>query len=107
MDGVVAAYFASANPHATVRDQLLNLRPRMVGEYGDQKAIEALSRRCIGNSAFEHPVLAIGLRRNVRAPGVYAATLRRRGTRCGVSGVERRSQISIAIARGASSKEMN
>ena len=34
-------------------------------------------------------------------------TLRRRGIRCGVSGVERRSQISIAIASGSSSSEMN
>ena len=37
----------------------------------------------------------------------HAATLRRRGTRCGVSGLVRDSQISIAMASGARSSEMN
>jgi hypothetical protein len=52
-------------------------------------------REFSGDSALEHARLA------------YAATRRRRGIRCGVSGVERRSQISIASASGTSSSEMN
>lgn len=119
MHGEIGAYLARANAHSSVGNEFLDLRPRVIGENGHEESIEALPRGFSGNSKF-HSVAGGRGQSTVRSwlctPTLYdllprathhAATLRRRGIRCGVSGVERRSQISIAIASGASTSEMN
>ena len=77
-----------------VGNQLLDLRPGVVGQDADEEAIEPLAVRFRSDGELErfHD---------------HAATRRRRDTFCGASGVVRESQISIAMASGASSSEMN
>ena len=115
----IGANVAPTHTHSSVSNELLDLRPGMIRQNRDEESIEALSGgfRCDGVLGHEILRNVVGADLKVgpylfRSPYLfrpfcYAATLRRRGTRCGASGVDRCSQISIAIASGASTSEMN
>src|SRR5678816_2913962 len=117
----IGANVAPTHTHSSVSNELLDLRPGMIRQNRDEESIEALSGgfRCDGVLGHEILLSVVGAdlklgpylfrvapaclgRPSLFRPFCYAATLRRRGTRCGASGVDRCSQISIAIASGAS-----
>src|SRR5258705_9226805 len=107
-DGKVRPRVARADAHVAVGDQLLDLRSRMIAENRHEEWIESLAvgfgcdRELLLRTA--HcllPAAGCGM------PAVHAATLRRRVMRCGVSGLVFDSQMSMAIASGPSSSEMN
>jgi len=107
MHGKIWPHLACANPYSPVRNELLDLRSGVLRQNRDEEPIETLPCRFSVHRALEHARAFLRVLRSLRDLRIYAATLRRRGIRCGVSGVERRSQISIAIASGSSSSEMN
>jgi hypothetical protein len=52
MHGEIRAHLAHANPHSSVGNEFLDLRPGMIGQNRDEESIEPLPRGFSGNGEF-------------------------------------------------------